>query len=159
MCIRDSPNPPIRNYFTNELEQKCAVPISVKSAAGKWGFISPTGEFLAGGIIYDNLLSFKEGQNGQKYVGFEVDGLWGIMNETGDILHEPQFTSSSEVLENIPGYKPKTSKLEWGSEIDCAAGSRLFLSNHKWGLQDEGCLLYTSPSPRDLSTSRMPSSA
>ena len=23
----------------------------------------------------------------------------------------------------------------------------------------EGCLLYTSPSPRDLSTSRMPSSA
>ena len=25
--------------------------------------------------------------------------------------------------------------------------------------QDESCLLYTSPSPRDLSTSRMPSSA
>ena len=25
--------------------------------------------------------------------------------------------------------------------------------------QDETCLLYTSPSPRDLSTSRMPSSA
>ena len=26
-------------------------------------------------------------------------------------------------------------------------------------LIDEGCLLYTSPSPRDLSTARMPSSA
>ena len=26
-------------------------------------------------------------------------------------------------------------------------------------LQKKGCLLYTSPSPRDLSTSRMPSSA
>ena len=26
-------------------------------------------------------------------------------------------------------------------------------------LIDKGCLLYTSPSPRDLSTSRMPSSA
>ena len=26
-------------------------------------------------------------------------------------------------------------------------------------LQPKGCLLYTSPSPRDLSTSRMPSSA
>ena len=25
--------------------------------------------------------------------------------------------------------------------------------------EDVGCLLYTSPSPRDLSTSRMPSSA
>ena len=31
----------------------------------------------------------------------------------------------------------------------------------KWinHLRDNGCLLYTSPSPRDLSTSRMPSSA
>ena len=27
------------------------------------------------------------------------------------------------------------------------------------GVQRTGCLLYTSPSPRDLSTSRMPSSA
>ena len=27
------------------------------------------------------------------------------------------------------------------------------------GLLNQGCLLYTSPSPRDLSTSRMPSSA
>ena len=27
------------------------------------------------------------------------------------------------------------------------------------GFQRESCLLYTSPSPRDLSTSRMPSSA
>ena len=26
-------------------------------------------------------------------------------------------------------------------------------------VDDNGCLLYTSPSPRDLSTSRMPSSA
>ena len=29
----------------------------------------------------------------------------------------------------------------------------------QWGGEWEGCLLYTSPSPRDLSTSRMPSSA
>ena len=28
-----------------------------------------------------------------------------------------------------------------------------------WGAIAYGCLLYTSPSPRDLSTSRMPSSA
>ena len=28
-----------------------------------------------------------------------------------------------------------------------------------WGFEQEDCLLYTSPSPRDLSTSRMPSSA
>ena len=31
---------------------------------------------------------------------------------------------------------------------------------NKWGAKDgKDCLLYTSPSPRDLSTSRMPSSA
>ena len=32
-------------------------------------------------------------------------------------------------------------------------------ANIAFGLQDTTCLLYTSPSPRDLSTSRMPSSA
>ena len=36
----------------------------------------------------------------------------------------------------------------------------LFGSNASGGFaEDKGCLLYTSPSPRDLSTSRMPSSA
>ena len=31
---------------------------------------------------------------------------------------------------------------------------------YRWsGVEGEPCLLYTSPSPRDLSTSRMPSSA
>ena len=29
----------------------------------------------------------------------------------------------------------------------------------RWGGREYACLLYTSPSPRDLSTSRMPSSA
>ena len=37
------------------------------------------------------------------------------------------------------------------------AGDRLDLKMS--GRQKQGCLLYTSPSPRDLSTSRMPSSA
>ena len=45
---------------------------------------------------------------------------------------------------------------------------RLKTETHNWALdvkcrknlhQDTDCLLYTSPSPRDLSTSRMPSSA
>ena len=33
------------------------------------------------------------------------------------------------------------------------------LENRRQELQAQSCLLYTSPSPRDLSTSRMPSSA
>ena len=44
-------------------------------------------------------------------------------------------------------YRPKTGQLDG------------FFDMSKAGLNCQGCLLYTSPSPRDLSTSRMPSSA
>ena len=37
--------------------------------------------------------------------------------------------------------------------------NRTFLTYEEIGRLAKGCLLYTSPSPRDLSTSRMPSSA
>ena len=46
-----------------------------------------------------------------------------------------------------PNYQ--TTNTEYGLQ-DATAGITIFLY---------GCLLYTSPSPRDLSTSRMPSSA
>ena len=42
--------------------------------------------------------------------------------------------------------------------IDPASGERLEPA-YAGGSQVDVCLLYTSPSPRDLSTSRMPSSA
>ena len=47
----------------------------------------------------------------------------------------------------------------WGQQ-DCSLGKSLIFRN-KQSENDvrEHCLLYTSPSPRDLSTSRMPSSA
>ena len=45
-----------------------------------------------------------------------------------------------------------------GSALDAVEkGCRVEEANEKG--QSVGCLLYTSPSPRDLSTSRMPSSA
>ena len=34
-----------------------------------------------------------------------------------------------------------------------------FVKQHEWNMKTEGCLLYTSPSPRDRQKSRMPSSA
>ena len=46
--------------------------------------------------------------------------------------------------------------------IDSEDGRRAFVTVHAEGARhnaDQTCLLYTSPSPRDLSTSRMPSSA
>lgn len=132
-----SPKQRLNTYFTNEITNKCETPISVQSAEGKWGFISPGGEFLAGGLVYDNTLSFKEGLGGRKYSGFRLNGLWGIMNDEGDVIEPPKFKSSSEALDNIPGYIPRKTGLETGSQIKCAAGSRLFMASGKWGLQDE----------------------
>ena len=44
----------------------------------------------------------------------------------------------------------RTHRMEMKSDARCAYTNKAVLS---------ACLLYTSPSPRDLSTSRMPSSA
>lgn len=132
-----SPKEKLKNYFTDEPDRRCEKPISVKNASGKWGFISPQGDFLADGVAYENLLYFRDGGDGGIYAGFEVKGLWGIMTDEGEIFREPQFGSTSEVLKNIPDYKSDRPSLERGSEVKCSAGSRLFTSDGKWGLQDE----------------------
>jgi len=132
-----SPKQRLNTYFTHKIDNRCERPISVKSAEGKWGFISPEGEFLGGGVIYESTMAFKKRYGGQRYAGFKRDGLWGIMNESGDIVETPKFKSTDEVLENIPGYVPSKTGLEVGSQIKCAAGSRLFMASGKWGLQDE----------------------
>ena len=61
------------------------------------------------------------------------------------------------ILENVPEYQEASQQLDdkvnrWKGEIETKLGE---VSEMKKQL----CLLYTSPSPRDLSTSRMPSSA
>ena len=109
----------------------------MKSAEGKWGFISSAGVFLGGGVIFDDTLSFKEGFGGKTYAGFKRDGLWGIIDESGDIVEMPQYKTTDEVLKNIPGYEPRKPYQEPVSNIQCAAGSRLFMASGKWGLQDE----------------------
>mgnify|MGYP003314023870 CR=1 FL=1 len=58
------------------------------------------------------------------------------------------------VYESVPGWAPLPDGWEWNHVVGVAVDSqdRIFAYNRS-------CLLYTSPSPRDLSTSRMPSSA
>ena len=50
--------------------------------------------------------------------------------------------------------------LKYGAEVlICGRRVGVLEDTAKELMDENGCLLYTSPSPRDLSTSRMPSSA
>ena len=62
------------------------------------------------------------------------------------------FTLGNPVDEPPPVFKGALMRLAH----DPAKGVHRYMPNHGFS---ETCLLYTSPSPRDLSTSRMPSSA
>ena len=53
---------------------------------------------------------------------------------------------------------PLNEKLSWGESED-VIWSKEVREKYKFSINTNSCLLYTSPSPRDLSTSRMPSSA
>ena len=61
-----------------------------------------------------------------------------------------------------PGFKLPNKPMQeffWSqSDVDLNEAIENFRTSVK-AYKDKGCLLYTSPSPRDLSTSRMPSSA
>ena len=64
-----------------------------------------------------------------------------------------ELTNEFNLKEIEQSTKDYLSKLDLQKMIDDSSDKRdkiMFI---------EGCLLYTSPSPRDLSTSRMPSSA
>ena len=82
----------------------------------------------------------------------KTDGLIGDGNWNRDIPKE----ESRSLKEIVPIFR------SLASDTDSTALEELYSSNlfcMKGSQQLWGCLLYTSPSPRDLSTSRMPSSA
>ena len=55
--------------------------------------------------------------------------------------------------------EPDPASMAWLAEEAGADGITMHVREDRRHVQVEDCLLYTSPSPRDLSTSRMPSSA
>ena len=70
-----------------------------------------------------------------------------FLDRDGTLNLEKHYLSKPEELELFEGVPESLSLLQ-------SAGMELFVVTNQ-----SGCLLYTSPSPRDLSTSRMPSSA
>ena len=66
---------------------------------------------------------------------------------------------SNEIPENHQGLSTAIIHDQVGSSTDSFSASGIETDDYADSSKSTGCLLYTSPSPRDLSTSRMPSSA
>ena len=92
---------------------------------------------------------FKENmKQGTKGVGMGSAKKVNVYKETpinGDFKIKPKTKTKKETKESMT-MMPK--------KVETKEASRTLGNGKYWG-----CLLYTSPSPRDLSTSRMPSSA
>ena len=79
--------------------------------------------------------------------------------------HRSQFPRDPEKVRALPGVGEYTTaaicSIAFGSELAVVDGNveRVICRHQKLSGDPKRCLLYTSPSPRDLSTSRMPSSA
>ena len=90
--------------------------------------------------------------------------------EVASTNNDPRFVAKYflDTIRQIKG-APSIVRADYGTENVKVAGIQRFLRrdgtdsfagiySFMYG-KSESCLLYTSPSPRDLSTSRMPSSA
>ena len=97
-------------------------------------------------LIYKTITAYKE-QN-QKF-GFSPKGVFWQNDKT-------QIARFNSLINGI-----LTPDLDGGisiSDFGCGYGDFL-LEASKYTKSSRGCLLYTSPSPRDKTVSRMPSSA
>ena len=81
--------------------------------------------------------------------------LVNSINQKGSLV-EVEFAIGSQNYKVIRGIKPNKFEI-WvnGNMVNQSSHAR----EYQLMLENNICLLYTSPSPRDLSTSRMPSSA
>ena len=85
-----------------------------------------------------------------------MDAAWGSDSSDVATVAKP-VTQTGQVFEQV--YVPWQGKLNPRWMRNWAIFRHHVLGIVRKGHRPWGCLLYTSPSPRDLSTSRMPSSA
>ncbi len=140
-------NPPDRCYFCKkDLFKK------IKDIAKELNY-----NFVAEGSNVDDLSDFRPGLRAIKELGVRSP-----LKEAGFTKQEIRKISKKIGLPtwNKPSYACLASRFPYGMEID---ETKLKMVEKAENFLIEAgfkvCLLYTSPSPRDLSTSRMPSSA
>mgnify|MGYP003325564193 CR=1 FL=1 len=75
------------------------------------------------------------------------------------ISHQDKKDLLIEALSYIQRFRNQIIVIKYGGAAMIEEALRTSFAQDIVLLQSLGCLLYTSPSPRDLSTSRMPSSA
>ena len=100
---------------------------------GKWGYIDPAGSLVVP-CMFDGprAQTFAGG-----WAGVSIESRWGFIDRHGTWLAKPQYDDVRRFSEGLAPVKV----------------------GGKWGALNTSCLLYTSPSPRDRTRSRMPSSA
>ena len=100
------------------------------------------------------VLGYTDGR-GRTRPGFRCDGLGGLQMEEAATA-EARVREYAAKLSSASGLREPMSDFTSSS---CRMFDEQFLSHLETIDHNLHCLLYTSPSPRDLSTSRMPSSA
>ena len=138
-----------------------------------------TGEIFAGVGTGTDGSSFAFGVKENNYLGrgVKLDANLKVSEERlkGKFLvSNPNYNNSDKNLDlsleatsidrlGTSGYKSDVTGFSIGTQFEYLDDLRFGLSTRntieKIDVDSSACLLYTSPSPRDLSTSRMPSSA
>ena len=133
-----------------------------------FGAISFAGQALAATIRGIGFSDFEK--SFEPAVGVSIDGVFQAFStnsaidsfdlESVEVLRGPQGTlfgrNTVGGVINIQRSRPtEEAGLKLGTRFNSVGGEEILLVANT----GEICLLYTSPSPRDLSTSRMPSSA
>ena len=116
---------------------------------------------LVSGFIYFYFTNKFEGQINEKYT-YKADVFINFFIQNPQVFSEKKFTDP-EILQQLLFLNGAVYLVVEGSNGDYldalnleAAEKNLYILTQDQG---KGCLLYTSPSPRDRTRSRMPSSA
>ena len=83
------------------------------------------------------------------------------MKDLNDTYSEPKMTGSFTIHEKVKSLREDTSQSSFAVTQLREFVKQIFsiISEIELSIHDNNCLLYTSPSPRDATLSRMPSSA